>query len=459
MQEAKNLYRKGNYQAAIERLRGLRNDGMITVELDMILIDTYLKGNFTDEVPHHMMLLVQTMFGMKKQKDFMNYFMFLKECAVGHAALSCLRDQKIFKRNPDIELPHIKSIVKKAVLKEELNDENLAKFYRQQKQILIFPIVWPVAFGDMTEVHRFIKLRKEENPEALIILIMPLNRKELASLAALNDAIDVIYDITLLPEEADRLKSLWLMRDRILNISWQERIIDRLLTNITDCNTNVTIEKLRYFPILDNWKYKAGIRIWEERARMWLEDKKELPKLANEDRATKNKIVVHFREGGYGDPARDMNSHQAQDLIDLLKENYPDYEIVRLGDASMTPLFNCVDLAMEEGVTLKRQIDEIQEAKLFIGSHSAPQMFAVAVSNTPIICTNYTCQETVETFGDNIPTKSYEPIGEQVKAILYTKMYDKGGKELEPMQNHPLRDRFEQPTNEEILEKVKEVLG
>ena len=124
----------------------------------------------------------------------------------------------------------------------------------------------------------------------------------------------------------------------------------------------------------------------------------------------------------------------------------------------MTKLQNCRN-ASHEGLTVLQQAELIQESRLFIGCHSAPQMLTVACSDTPIIVICYTCQETTESMDDNIPRLSYEPIGAQVHKIFYQKMFDKEGNELIPMQNNPDRARVEYPKIEDIMVSVKEVLG
>jgi hypothetical protein len=359
------------------------------------------------------------------------------------------------------ELPMIKRQVKDTkilnIIKAGLQTLN------RIKPMYIVPVIWPVAFGDTIILLQHIKhiAQKEE-----VVLICPLNRPDLKELLDLCSTwVSGVIDITLLEEERDRMNSLGLINPLgYLNISLQEFIIKELLEGYQSFDVYPTIIKLRYLPFLfgmENYSDTIGYgeRIWEKRAQMWLENKKELPKLVKQLAEKKNKIVVHFREGRYGDSeARDIPYAYSQDLVNKLHEKYPDYEIVRLGDASMTLLDNCTNHS-HNNLSVAEQIKEIQEAKLFIGCHSAPQMLAVATSDTPVICIGYTAQETTTTMQDSVARLSYEPIGKQVEKIFYQRMFDANGQELIPSQNNPHRKSLEMVDIDEIMTEVTRILN
>ena len=65
----------------------------------------------------------------------------------------------------------------------------------------------------------------------------------------------------------------------------------------------------------------------------------------------------------------------------------------------------------------------------------------------------------VEKIKDSIPKLSYEPIGKQVKKIMYCKYKDKNGVDILPVCNYPLEDlQIQQVAIEEIIVEVKKVL-
>jgi len=336
-------------------------------------------------------------------------------------------------------------------------DEVMAKI--KNKDVIVFPMIWPIAYGDSVVIHQYIRTTAQQHKSKTIILIAPLNRPELKKLAEMNDSLDFVIDIMQLPEkEKDRGITITLMNNQFLNLSIQEKLTRSIISLIALQSKSYDILKLRYFPLLDGIpNTKSGMRIWENRAALWLNEKTELAKLVDPpENIEKNKsIVLHFREANYGEDARNVSNEQAQDIIDRLNEDYPDWDIYRIGDTSMTELdgcHNCLDASLEE------QIDIIQKADLFIGCHSAPQMMALACSETPIICINYTAQETTREMGDNIAKLSYEPVGAQVKAIHYTTMLDADDNQLVPCQNHP-NAVTKIPTDiEDLMESVKEVL-
>ena len=427
MNQIQNIYEdycNGHYDKAIKAILQIhRNEQSTSFQLDSLLIQSYIRGNYTDKAVYHGLKLYQLLHNIDSNNQFFsNYYDFLKQQNVVQAGLTILHELKELKEiKPDF------SRIYKGI-NEKIYSECIGK------RIIVYPIVWSIAFGDMIVVHQFIKQKKLENPSVPVILIMPLNRPELKELASLNTAIDYVIDITLLEAEKDRLHSLQLRNKEFHNISVQEYIIDCILQDLINNRFEITIEKTRYFPLLDDYRYTAGWRIWEKRAELYLSEKKELPKLTEQKYTKKKKITIHLREANYGEDARNVTPEQGQLFVNLLKGHFPDYEIVRLGDKSMTPLLNCRN-ACHENFSLNDQLREVQESALFIGSHSAPQHFAVAISNTPIICMNYGLQETCKSWNDHIPKMSLEPVGAQVKAVLYSKMFDIHENELIPRLN------------------------
>lgn len=430
-------FTEGRYAKIIEeinRVPFMQRD----IQLDNLYMSSCLRGNYMDKALLYATGLYQKMIYAKDQQTFEMYLGLIKSQNVVAASLRIIREAE--------DLNGVSFYTK------EFKDE-LRKDYRGAT---VFPICWPIAYGDMIVTHQFIKYFKQENPNKKIVVIMPLNRPELVELAELNTSIDRVIDITTMKEqERDRGISLFLENKGFLNLTIQECMIEELINCI---EPNDTL-KLRYLPVLLKTPYVAGFRIWEERARLWLDEKKELPKLVENKRKKKDKIVIHFRQGGYNDAkARDININYAQDMVNKLKEVYPQYEIVKIGDSSMYSLDKCTN-AHAKNLTLKEQIKEIQEAKLFIGSHSAPQHLVVACSDTPIICFNYVVQETTRELSDNIAKLSYEPLGTQVKAIFHSELFDAQNNKLLPLHNHPHCVRYEHTDMNLVIAKAKEVLG
>jgi len=446
------LFNDGYYDDLLRKLGQLQvdNRGELTpIEefmINRILNLTLIKANYSDEACYHGVSLVQAMFAaaQKDEELFKAYFNLLKSSNIVQIGWYVQRQLRgLLDQNPDYS-SFYQTVVDSVQASEPLG---------------VFPIVWPVAFGDMIIVCQFILQYLGQNKKRRTILIMPLNRPDLKQVAELLESRGVIVvDITLMQEEADRLHTLTLTNGNVFNVSIQEYIINKFLYELRVKTDDIDIVKLRYLPYIEHFKYRGGFRIWEERAKMWLKHHQELPKLVPQRYQKTDSIVVHFREATYADDSRNINLNKAQDLIDELKTAYPGYEIVRLGDKSMTPLLNCRN-ASHEDLDVLQQIELIQKAKLAICSHSAVQHLVVACSDTPVICIHYVTQETCTTMDDSIGRMSYEALGEQVKATLYNKMYDKDGAQIVPQQNNQSAVEIVPPSNGEIMQKVKEVLA
>ena len=425
-----------------------RKTGQTNPDLDYLLLMSYIRGNYTDKAVYHAIGLYQLLFRFEPGSEiFQRYLNLLKGTNILQTGIQVIRELKeLSEIGPDY------SSIYQDVLQQVIIDLS-----DQQRQLIVFPMIWPIAFGDSIVLHQFIKQKKKENSQAAIMLIMPLNRPDLQYLAELNSSIDYLIDITLLPDqEKNRLSTLNLSNQRFLNVTLQECIIHSILDEIKASHINFQIEKTRYLPLLDRYKYNAGWRIWEKRAELFVKYGIELPKLCLQKEKKQKKITVHFREGDYGAESRNVKPQQSQELIDLLKTTYPTHEIVRLGDCSMTPMKNCRDLS-QQNLSLQAQIKEIQESVLYLGSHSGPQHLAIACSDTPVICTHYTVAPECFNFNDQISKMSLEPVGKQVKALLYNKMYDQNNNLVLPNYEHK-NVRVEQPVNSEIIEKVKQVI-
>ena len=114
--------------------------------------------------------------------------------------------------------------------------------------------------------------------------------------------------------------------------------------------------------------------------------------------------------------------------------------------------------ASHEDWTVGRQIQAIQESMLFLGCHSGPQHLAVACGDTPVIVTNYTVAPSCTEMGSNIAKTSNEPVGSQVRAVLYNRMWDAAGHELLPSPSAPAA-RIVSPSVDEVLAVVRGALG
>ena len=436
-EEVFEAYQKGDYATVIDELR-------TTDDLSerFFLFDAYAKSNRTDELVYSGCGMMQETLFCKTQDEYMA----LAPRLMSHVVLQTgIRVMK--------EFYELKDSYESTLLPKY--KEKLQSF--SNDNTLVLPVIWPIAYGDMIVFNQYIKHFKKMYTN--IIVMIPLNRPELKELFSLNADIDLLIDLTLLPEESDRQKSLSLMNGKYFNVTLQELEVYKMM----ECLEDVDYIRLRYLPYMFSVNPTLfsipGFRIWENRAKLFLESKAELPKLVEQKEEKTNQITVHFREGKYGDSeARDINPNYSQQLIDEIKKLYPDYHIVRLGDSSMTFLQNCQNMS-HENASVVEQIKAIQKSKLFIGCHSAPQMLAVACSDTPVICIKYTAQETTNDMSDNVAKLSYEPIGKQVKKIFYNKMYDKDGNKLIPTQNNPDRVVTEPPSIPEILQEVKNILG
>lgn len=426
------LYSDGDYHNVLNAIQSLEDTPF---ELHLLYQMTLVRANYTvDAVMHRLNLLNAAILD-----DDTNLLKIMK---------NELKQNLLLNVSTDI-LSSMLHLAREC----EIEVEDITSF--NNKDTYIVPIVWPIAYGDMIVAHQFIKDMKKQCKK--IILIMPLNRPELKQLAEIND-IDKIIDITLMPEEElNRHKTLTLINDKYgyLNVAVQEYVISKYLDQVP----NAVIHKFRYLPLLYGRKYFAGWRIWETRANMFLNENKELPKLCNFKGKKKKQIVIHFRSGGYNNAeSRDIKKNYAQKIIDRLNKEYPDYKIIRLRDKGMYDLFDCEEVFVED-TTIKEQAKLINASHLFIGSHSAPQHLTIACSNTPIICINYLAQETLLEMEDSIAKLSYEPVGKQVKKVMYVKAFDKDDNELLPIHNDKRAVRYDNVDIDELMKEVKEALN
>jgi len=439
-----NFYKNGEYDKQIKYLQEEGKEWPEHIRLYWIM-QSQLKGNRTPEAVYTGLLMMQNMLFARTQEEMQAYHGMIVSNHVLQTGIRVMREVAEMSKDPNF-----------------LQKDWSEKYYVDPKiydycDTAVFPVIWPVAYGDTIVMLQNIKKWKDNGYRTVVLY--PLNRPDLKQLFECCPWIDKVVDLTLLEAESNRNTSIGLIHSSgYLNVSVQEYIIRCILKLIPKAK----IVKLRYLPFLfgmEDQIEEIGKRIWEERARLWVENKEELPKIVDFKNIVKKKqIAVHFREGKYGDSeARDINPNYSQDLISELKKEYPDYEIIRLGDSSMTLLANCRN-ASHEDLTVAEQIKIIQESELFIGSHSAPQILTPAVSDTPIICICYTAQETTDSMDENIPRVTYEPIGNQVKAIFYQNMFDKEKNKLIPTQNNPDRDKIEYPEISDIMKKVKEIL-
>lgn len=437
------FYQNGEYDKQIQYLNEATDIGK-SQKVDW-LKRTCLRGNRSAEATYYGIIQMQyAFFSGDPQDRQMNYSLSAQDNVL-QVGLNVLTDDYKMCRQPEV-----------VAIAEPFVSQ--VKKYKNTKNLVVFPYIWPCAFGDSVVMLQFMRNYKLAGNK--VVAICPLNRTDLKELFACCDWIDEVIDITLLAEESNRHTTLTLNHPLgMLNVALQEYIVKEMLKELP----NAKIVKLRYLPFLfgmeNDPRISYGERIWEKRAQMWLNNKMVLPKIVEDTSEKKKKIVVHFREGKYGDvEGRDINPNYSQDLIDAIHKEYPQHEIIRLGDDSMTFLNNCHN-ASHAYLSVAEQIKEIQEAELFIGCHSAPQILAVACSDTPIICINYTAQETTTEMTDSVARLSYEPIGKQVKKIFYVKMFDKNNNLLIPTQNNPDRVRVEYEDIENIMKEVREVLG
>lgn len=453
------FYQDGKYSDVIKLIDFNTKD----LKRVAILIDCFLKSNRTDVIPALSLFFLNAVLQSQDEKYFLDVFNLLKKNHVlqvvnSIAVNSFFVDKKILDGfTPDFASRKIfngKDEIDYSQLKIEKNDDkNLSA---------VFPIIWPIAFGDFVVIMQFIKTIKKQFKKTLIIA--PFNRPELVELRKIgheHGVFDYSIDITTIEAGVNRNETLGIPitvdGQVLLNVAYQELMIAYILKNITIPHT---IFKLRYLPVLQNMVYNS-FRIWETRADLFLnKNGLELEKIVEQKEEKQNQIIIHFRDADYGDPARNININYATALISEIKKAYPDYKIVRLGDKSM-PVISGVDLDLAlNPVSVFDQIKEIQRSKLFIGSHSAPQHLAIAGSDTPIICINYTAQETTNDFSKpNIALMSYEPVGKQVKAILYATMLDEHGNNTIPIQNNPVAKQTLPSDLNIVMQEIKKVLG
>ncbi len=449
--ELERLFADGHYDHCIHQIEQFINTtGKSTVFLDNLFVRCCFSANYVDRAIYHAISMYQRLHVLDTNPDGFNmYYQYLKNKLPIQVGLHVLRETRALKRTrPDYS----------GLFKAKLA-QIAAELQHDHRQLIVYPMIWSLAFGDMLVVHQFIKQKKQAHPDAAILLITPLNRPDLAEMTALNTAVDYVIDITLLPDqEQNRLTTISLFNGAFLNLSHQEYVTHTILDQLYALGLDVVIEKPRPFPMLDGYDYNAGWRIWEKRAALFLQEQVELPKLVEQTYDKQDKITVHFRQADYaGGDTRNVRVEQCQALINHLKEVYPGYEVVRLGDPSMTPLQNCRDLS-QQAVPLELQIRQIQQSRVFIGCHSAPQHLAVACSDTPVICTHYTVSENCRDMDTQTIAKvAYEPVGKQVKAVLYNQMFDAQGRALMP---HPKQDvaKLVAPQNTQILAQVAKIL-
>ena len=467
MEEIIEHYRQGEYGLAIEKALELRKAGT-NIHLDACLCDCYIKANQLDKALLHsieMHQIANLLFQQKNEEAHLQYVAYLMQNHVLQIGLRVMREW---------DTPAMRDFTAKWLVNMKKPTEAWQTLARIQNDkpsnLTIFPVVWPIAFGDAVIFNQFISQNKKCYPDSKNLVIAPLNRKDLKELYALNHDIDYLIDITLMPEEEqNRQATLGLLNDGYLNLSRQEAITTGIIRSAVEYAGFVEIVKMRYFPLLQGIDANiikkpmvySGKRMWEERARMAMAGEY-LPKFGphiNNLEPIKKQIAIHFREGGYGDPARDVNPNYGQSLVDRITELYPDYEIIKLGDKSMSPYIG-VRNASHEDLTVGSQVSIIHESALFIGSHSATQMLAAACTDTPIICISYTAQETTKDMKEpNIPKLSYEPLATNVKAVMYNRMFDKDGGEFVPTQMNAGVSRVEPVPIEDVMAEIKKILG
>lgn len=445
-----NEFRNGHYDFVIQAIKAeQRRSGSTEYQWDWLLLNSLIRGNYTDQAVYSGLGLYQLLHRMEPGSTIFNaYYDLIKNSNVIQTGLQILRELKELEiRQPDYR--HLYQDTLQTLIQD---------LQKNQRDLVIYPMVWPIAFGDMIALHQFAKQHKQEHPDAVYLLIMPLNRPELIELAELNrSTFDYCLDITLLAEEKDRLRVPELYNQGLLNVSHQEHIINGILRQLELADLNFCIEKTRYLPVLEKYRYQAGWRVWEKRAELFLSQGIELPKLVAQTETKRNQITLHQREANYGDPARNTSAAVAQQLIDTLHRTYPDVEVVRLGDPSMTPLDRCRDVTRNQ-LNLREQIKLIQQSRLFIGCHSAPQHLAVAASDTPVICTNYTTNPFCVSLDRNICKVSNEPVGAQVKAVLYNRMFNPTGTEVIPTDYQPGFSVIP-PSNDAVMAAVHQLLN
>lgn len=442
-----SAYQDGHYDEALDRLAAARAalpPNSVNVGLDELGLLSLTRGNYTDRVADEAIRLYQLLHELEgAPQAWEAYYKLLKGQNVAQAALRVRREQRILRAQPHDSRP----------LFAEAHGAAVRECSGGRRPLIVFPMIWPLAFGDSILLHQFAKQRKLEAPDAFVVLLMPLNRPDLRDLAELCDTYDAVVDLTLVPDmEWDRLRTLTLEQHGLLNLSRQEYIVASFLRALREAGLAFAIEKPRYFPVLDGFDYRAGWRIWERRAEMWLYEGRELPRLVESSRAKGQKVTLHFRSGSYGEATRNVPPAAAQALVDALAIRYPGLELVRLGDGSMPRLERCRN-ASHEGLSLRQQIAEIQESVLFLGSHSGPQHLSTAVSDTPVIVTDYLTLETCTTMEPTIARAAGEPIGRQVRAVLYKRMWDADGRALIPS-THAVAARVESPGIDEVLAAV-----
>jgi len=448
LKKAQTFFCDGYFDESVKEILMYKaRTGKTNPDLDTALFNSLLRGNYMDHWTFLGLRFLQFLHTIDHDKILFAKYLKLSAHLCLQTSTSILMElDELNRKQPDY------SYLYADILNQIQVDYKKAPF-----KLLVLPMTWSLAFGDMIVIHQFIKKKKVENPNLKILMISPLNRADLQWLAALNqESIDYLIDITLLPEEQNREKTIYIKKDDFLNLSHQEYVVTRILKELA--SIPYRIEKWRYFPILNEFPYQSGWRIWEKRAELFMKNKIELPKLMNQLYPKKNKICLHIRQANYDNDKRDLSPAEAQDLVNIIHQHYPDTELVRLGDASMTRLENCRN-ASHENLTLTNQIREIQESCILIGSHSAPQHLAVACSETPVICLNYVYNDTCHIDpASQIARVSLEPVGKQVKSVCYVRLFDADDKPLMPHLAQSF-SRIEHTTPQEFLPILQEVFS
>src|SRR3990167_129681 len=437
MNDAYLAYCNGDYSQTIQLL--LQSPPPTpSPQWDMLLANTYLKMNHTEAAIERLRgMLLTAIYDASSQEIGKEY----QQVLSGLDTLARL------------------SMIDAQFTKLALSGQRFASRIQvkvEKEDVLVFPALWPVAFGDIIVFLQLIKKYEEDSGKKAIV-IMPLNRPELKSLADLSGFI--VFDVTRLPEESNRLKTIRLIDPelKVFNLAIQECMIREILEMLSKQVNSMTIIKLRYLPILRGVSVTVGSRLWETRAKLWLAGE-ELPKLVAQKEKKKKKITLHFREADYADPSRDINPNYQLDLVKSIKDKYPEYELVKLGDKNMTTIPGTT-AAHNQDLNLTEQIKHIQESRLFIGSHSAVKDLAAACSDTPIIVLQQALQETATHNDQNIAALSYQCLSKQLVKTFFVRQFDALNQPLLPTQMNTKRVRFEPEPIENVMEAMGSVLG
>ena len=258
MNDAYLAYCNGDYSQTIQLL--LQSPPPTpSPQWDMLLANTYLKMNHTEAAIERLRgMLLTAIYDASSQEIGKEY----QQVLSGLDTLARL------------------SMIDAQFTKLALSGQRFASRIQvkvEKEDVLVFPALWPVAFGDIIVFLQLIKKYEEDSGKKAIV-IMPLNRPELKSLADLSGFI--VFDDTRLPEESNRLKTIRLIDPelKVFNLAIQECMIREILEMLSKQVNSMTIIKLRYLPILRGVSVTVCSRLWETRAKLWLAGE-ELPKL------------------------------------------------------------------------------------------------------------------------------------------------------------------------------------